>query len=522
MNEKPLERLNYFNGQRLQAADFKLEQEYHMRVRRWLNRSLYTPGIASGLQVYKIEGKSKVKVLPGLAIDHLGREIILLEEQTVDVVGPGGGSGPCKGPYLTIRYQEEVIAQQDASCAVGGSSANTVAWGGPARILAEPVLELNAELPHEGSGKIALACLTLTTDCGSVETVDSSVRRIVKEVSAAKVRQYALEGVREVAAIPIEKGSPLLVKGTVLFHIKGGQPNSVTLYLKLREFSKLHYTELGWHTHGAHVTGSIGPANPPLTTTQTGHSHSAGMLAIEPSGEHPHDLQALTAEIPPLNLKDFDPYRTDDNNKALVLVNQRWAVDMIYEGQSGNYHRLWEEKGTAVPSTRTEISFAVLGSVPGTTITGGSHPHSIGGTTAPGGGFDYSHCHDLLNSGSTIDFSGAVDTNNPAVVARKEGKPLTYVHDLQIAIDGSDKSTAIREQISDSVGADDPGAWTVLGDRTGNHPLADDHKDAIAIRLDYLPGVRLEEGEHSIEFSVGLMPNGEANGGRIHFNLYVE
>jgi hypothetical protein len=37
MNEKPLERLNYFNGQRLQAGDFKLEQDYHMRVRRWLN-----------------------------------------------------------------------------------------------------------------------------------------------------------------------------------------------------------------------------------------------------------------------------------------------------------------------------------------------------------------------------------------------------------------------------------------------------------------------------------------------------
>src|SRR5438094_368397 len=44
MSEKPLERLNYYNGQRLEARDLKLEQEYHIRVRRWLNKSLYTSG----------------------------------------------------------------------------------------------------------------------------------------------------------------------------------------------------------------------------------------------------------------------------------------------------------------------------------------------------------------------------------------------------------------------------------------------------------------------------------------------
>jgi hypothetical protein len=42
MNEKPIERMNYFNGQRLEADDFQVEQEYHVRVRRWLNKSLYS------------------------------------------------------------------------------------------------------------------------------------------------------------------------------------------------------------------------------------------------------------------------------------------------------------------------------------------------------------------------------------------------------------------------------------------------------------------------------------------------
>jgi len=42
MTEKVLERLNYYNGQRLEASDLKVEQEYHIRVRRWLNKSLPT------------------------------------------------------------------------------------------------------------------------------------------------------------------------------------------------------------------------------------------------------------------------------------------------------------------------------------------------------------------------------------------------------------------------------------------------------------------------------------------------
>src|SRR5262245_29163462 len=163
MNEKPLERLNYFNGQRLQAADLKLEQDYHIRVRRWLNRSLYSAGIAEGLSVYAIKDQPRVRVTPGLAIDHLGREIILLEEQTLDVVGTHHDrDGRCDGPYLTIRYQEEVIGKQDLACNVGGHPSDRAAWGAPGRILAGAVLELNNDLPNEASGKIPLACLTLT------------------------------------------------------------------------------------------------------------------------------------------------------------------------------------------------------------------------------------------------------------------------------------------------------------------------------------------------------------------------
>ena len=40
--EQPLDRVNYFNGQRLDAADFRADQDYQMRVRRKLFSSLYS------------------------------------------------------------------------------------------------------------------------------------------------------------------------------------------------------------------------------------------------------------------------------------------------------------------------------------------------------------------------------------------------------------------------------------------------------------------------------------------------
>ena len=53
-SDDALQRLNYFNGQRLAAADFRAEQGHHMGMRRVLNRSLYSPGIVVGLEVVPV------------------------------------------------------------------------------------------------------------------------------------------------------------------------------------------------------------------------------------------------------------------------------------------------------------------------------------------------------------------------------------------------------------------------------------------------------------------------------------
>ena len=49
--ELAIKRLRYFNHQFLRVEDFQEEQDYHLRMRRRLNRVLHTWGVAEGLQV---------------------------------------------------------------------------------------------------------------------------------------------------------------------------------------------------------------------------------------------------------------------------------------------------------------------------------------------------------------------------------------------------------------------------------------------------------------------------------------
>ena len=148
--EEPLDRLNYFNGQRLEARDLRVEQDYHMRVRRLLNRALYTPGIASGLEVLPAANPHAVRVSPGVALDALGREVILLEETEVQVRGrPNTDPAWVYGNFLFLQYAEEPTVALTDGCALSSGRAE-LAWGGPTRIRAMPVLGFSDSWPDEG------------------------------------------------------------------------------------------------------------------------------------------------------------------------------------------------------------------------------------------------------------------------------------------------------------------------------------------------------------------------------------
>lgn len=98
-----VERPAFFDGQMLNAADLGAAQEYHQQM-RWLhNRSLHTWGIASGLQVGGKRGERKVSVQPGLALDSLGRELILSSAESLAIPAVPGPLSL----YLTASYLED-------------------------------------------------------------------------------------------------------------------------------------------------------------------------------------------------------------------------------------------------------------------------------------------------------------------------------------------------------------------------------------------------------------------------------
>jgi hypothetical protein len=100
-----IERLQFFNGQRLFATDLQGLEAFN-REMRWLhNRSLHQPGIGAGFAVYGKKGDRQVTIGPGYAIDAEGREIILTEDE-IEPVPPVStdADGRPVHYYLTVSY----------------------------------------------------------------------------------------------------------------------------------------------------------------------------------------------------------------------------------------------------------------------------------------------------------------------------------------------------------------------------------------------------------------------------------
>src|SRR5215207_4639481 len=74
-------RNNYFEGKRLSADSFRVEQEYTLGRRRMLNRAIHGWGVVYGYGIASHESKQgRLTIGAGLALDRCGRELL-----------PGGG-----------------------------------------------------------------------------------------------------------------------------------------------------------------------------------------------------------------------------------------------------------------------------------------------------------------------------------------------------------------------------------------------------------------------------------------------
>src|SRR5262245_34441019 len=120
-----IERLQFFNGQRLFATDLQGLEAFN-REMRWLhNKSLHQPGIGNGFAVSGKKGDREVTIGPGYAIDRDGREIVSLQDQVEPV--PPVASNPDGSPVLfdlTVSYPsdadlEEVETRQGICSSTG-------------------------------------------------------------------------------------------------------------------------------------------------------------------------------------------------------------------------------------------------------------------------------------------------------------------------------------------------------------------------------------------------------------------
>jgi hypothetical protein len=103
-----LERIQFFNGERLFAADLQAIEAFN-REMRWLhNQSLHQPGVGSGYIVTGNIGDRQVVISPGYALDSCGREIILTESQTL-AIPPKADNGDGGSVFydLTVSYPSD-------------------------------------------------------------------------------------------------------------------------------------------------------------------------------------------------------------------------------------------------------------------------------------------------------------------------------------------------------------------------------------------------------------------------------
>ncbi len=100
--ENEIKRVNYFNRQFLRAAEFQDDQSYHMGLRRLHNESMHTRGVVSGLDVGVDYKTGRLTISKGMAIDVLGREVLLQNDTSVSL------NSIKEGYYIYIKYGENL------------------------------------------------------------------------------------------------------------------------------------------------------------------------------------------------------------------------------------------------------------------------------------------------------------------------------------------------------------------------------------------------------------------------------
>lgn len=117
---KELKRMRYFDGLLLEAEDYKLDQEYQMRLQQLHNRYLHTWGIVAGLEVEPSVKYLQVTVKEGIAINQTvtangestSQYIYITDnhpDRAIDLSDYSSG----EDLYIYVSYEEEFLDKDD-------------------------------------------------------------------------------------------------------------------------------------------------------------------------------------------------------------------------------------------------------------------------------------------------------------------------------------------------------------------------------------------------------------------------
>lgn len=161
---EPVRRVHYFTGQLLTPEDLQAEQDYHRRM-RYLHNRLLGQGIVDGLEVTAGDG-STIVVSPGMAVDGLGRELVLVDPILVDVCEAGDVTDRDGSLDLIVTWAEEPDGRAVAT-ADDAQEASFTRWLERPRLALAPPGECGAE---------SLVLARVLISGGEVDSVDTSPR----------------------------------------------------------------------------------------------------------------------------------------------------------------------------------------------------------------------------------------------------------------------------------------------------------------------------------------------------------
>jgi hypothetical protein len=324
-----------------------------------------------------------------------------------------------------------------------------LAWGAPTRIVAEAAFEFLDSWPAADSGKVVLAQIQVSPTC-EVAGVLTGIRQYAVPPKAQSVQPLTLGG---------EKNIDSTNRKDLYFHVVGGFPGAVTLYLRGGTFPTLYYTELGSHRH------ALGNADPNL---------SLDTKDIERDFTHDHHGTAGTTDTQPNHTHNF----IVDNGETQGGINVNDSAGDFIQGNN--------------PMLPT-----------------GDHTHSLVGLTLSTELFDWSHHHAI--KGKT-ELGGATD------IPARAGKPrLTTFRDITLFLDDQ----PITEQVCDQLEArpGQAGQWRLEpmpGDVRMNGVTLSLAAGTGAIDLLKL-GIEIGLGQHVLSFRV----NDADAGGNLQYDVYV-